>query len=760
MLSRLVFPLVVVLCSSCFSGTISVKLTDVGGGLGFEIHDSYRKDILRSAKGVTFVRAINQDTVDTQRLLKVEDTTPKDGVYHCLTDEGARVDIILEVRGSHAKITILPVGWKTTKIMLTWTAENGEDFYGGGEVWNGGINQRGRILHTSVRSGTPDECCYVPFYLSSLGYGIFVDSYEDGTFSFGIEDTPNQVGITFNTIDSQGITFYYIVGPTPKDVVCNYTAITGRPPLPPKWSFLPWKWRDEHRSWDEVFEDAEGMRKYDIPCSVQWIDNPWQKYGLCSFEFDPERFPDAEKRIKELKDMGYKVLVWVAPFTNPGVPNYEIALERGYLVKNPKGEPYKMGGGVYIDLTNSEAYEWWKQEMKKIIHLGIDGFKLDRGQDIQPDAVFFDGSTGASMRNKYALLYCKVCFEALREELGSRFTMLPRAGSAGAQVYSPGHWPGDLSSDFSTKSGLGAAIIAGQSIGLAGYAFWGSDIGGFEGTPSTDVFCRWAQFGCFSPIMELGGKDSVDQNWNPKRNRIGAEVYRYYATLHAELLPYTYTYAIIAHKTGLPIMRPLVLEFPEDARARSQDFEYLYGDHILVAPICNDTGIRDIYLPQGEWVDYWDWTRVYRGATNLSSVHFPLERIPVYIRNGAIIPLEVTNAVAGHSGTYSRDKLTVLVFPKEKSHFTILDNGRATDFWVQEGPSTVKIMWRNLSRPLLLRVRTKTVTAVKSPNGKQYVSCEDLRSYAGRPGTWYFDRVSGCVHISPIEGTTSVEVDK
>ncbi len=678
-------------------------------------------------------------------------------IAFCRTKSGRPVNVVVDDGPGRARIDVVPAQWQADEIRLTIPAREDEDFFGGGEVWNGSLNQRGKKLDMWVGEGTPDRCCYVPFYLSTRGYGLYVDSHERGSFEFCTKEHPHTVQVTFRTKDRPKLTLFFIEGPEPKSVIANYTAITGRPPLPPKWSFLPWKWRDEHRNWDQVFEDAKGMRKHDIPCSVIWIDNPWQKYGLCSFEFDPVRFPDAPERIKQLKAMGYKVVLWVAPFTNPGVPNYQVALDKGYFVKTPDGKPCNMGEGYYIDFTNPAAFAWWKEEMKKVLALGIDGFKLDRGQRIPDDAVFSDGSTGASMHNRYALLYCKACYEALDEVLHGDFTMLPRPGAAGSQVYSPGKWPGDLSPDFSPKSGLPSSIIAGLSIGLSGFPFWGSDIGGFErGGPDKVTLIRWTQFGCFSPIMELGGQDSHEP-WDPRFAPEGLPVYRYYATLHSELLPYTYTYATIAHETGLPIMRPLVLEFPQDRAARNQGFEFLYGQHILVAPLHTAEDSSEVYLPAGKWTDYWDWSRTIQGPTTFK-VTCPLDRMPIYLREGAIIPMEVANSVTGHGDAYSKGRLTVLFLPSGRSHFTMRDGKLSTDFWCAQEGETTRIAWKNAPKPLLLRVRARSAASVTSVSGEPYTHVA-AAAYAGKPGTWCFDVSAKCVMVSPRAGDAGVTVE-
>lgn len=719
--------------------------------------------IVDSSDPSMFLRTTSQDKAvsftledDSTEYLASVDKKAASGSVRCYTNTGKPVDLSCSYSDTHTSITITPIDWKAKEITLRFKADPDEDFFGGGEPWTGSVNQRGKRIVMSVDNSTPDRCCYVPFFMSSRGYGIFIDSYERGVAAFPKAGESGAFELSFRTLDKPSLTFHYFPGPSPKQILMNYVKLTGMPPLPPKWNFLPWVWRNEYAGWNEVFEDARGMRKHDIPCALTLIDNPWMKHGLCSFEFDPNRFPDAPTRIKELKDLGYKVMVWVAPFTNESVPNFKIAKDRNYLVKDTSGKPYLMGSGYHIDLTNPEAYSWWKEEMKKIIRLGIDGFKLDRGQDIREDARFFDGSTGASARNGYALLACKVCYEALQEVNDDQFTLMPRAGCAGSQSYSPAKWPGDMRPDFNSRSGLPAVITAAQCMSMSGFAFWGSDTGGFEpGGPDKKTFIRWSQFSCFTPVMELGG-DDIHQPWHPRFAPEGLDIYRYYATLHTELLPYTYTYAVTASTTGLPIIRPLFLEYPSDKTARSRDYQCLYGQNILVAPVhTEEDRLESLYLPAGEWIDYWDWSSRIAGPKTFTNLEVPLERIPIYLRNGAIIPMEVRNDVTGHGDAYSEGKLTLLALPDGRSHFKMLDKNTSTEFWMLEKDSIVKLAWKNSPKPLLFRVRSQVPARVVSGN-RAYTQVNDLKSYSGQPGTWCYDSKSMCLMLSPIEGTSDL----
>lgn len=520
------------------------------------------------------------------------------------------------------------------KAILSSRALPGEEFFGFGEVWNGSLAQRGKRLRMWVRTGTPDECCYVPFFISTAGYGLFVDTYLAAEFDMCASD-PERWSVTVPTDEPVEI---YLFRGTPKEVVSLYCSVTGRPPLPPRWSLSPWKWRNEYKSQAEVLEDAQMMRAHDIPCSVIFIDNPFQEHGRNSFEWERSRFPEPEAMTARLRELGYRYLVWTSPFTEPPVPNWEYGFSRGFFVRTEEGAPLVLSGDDYwVDFTSPGAYEWWKEQIKAgIRRLGVSGFKIDRGQSIPEYARFANGKTGREMHNEYSLLMVRVVWEACREELGGEFTLLPRAGAARSQRYSPGKWPGDLSQDMDPESGLPSAIIAGQSVGLAGFAFWGSDTGGFEGPPlDKETLIRWAAFSCFCPIMQLGG-NAPHEPWNTEVfDEETVPLYRYWARLHEALVPYTWRYAVEAHETGLPIIRPLVLDFWDDSEALSRWDEYLYGDWLLVAPVhVPGAESRDVYLPEGSWRDFWKPERIVEGPALLEDEPAPLSRIPVFVRQG------------------------------------------------------------------------------------------------------------------------------
>lgn len=637
------------------------------------------------------------------------------------------------------------------KVEFAARSRSPEGFFGLGEVWNGTLNQRGKRVRMWVENGTPDRCAYVPFVISTAGYGVFVDEYRDGFFDFCVS-SPDRWSFSFK---NRALDFYVLAGPLPKDVVRQYARLTGRPALPPEWALLPWKWRDRIESDREVYADVSGMRKADIPLGVVWVDRPWERYGTNSFEFDPAVFRDPQRMAADLAKDGVRLLVWTSPFTNPGVPNFETAKARGYLVNGPDGKPLQMGGGYYIDLTNPAAYGWWKDEIKKVIRIGVAGMKLDRGQDIPPHARFADGSTGAEMHNKYALLYCKVVYDAFNEEMPGDFAMLPRPGCAGSQSYTNGKWPGDLSASFDMLSGLPAAVIAGQSAGLCGFSIWGSDIGGFEARPNEECTIRWAQFGAFCPIMELVGKDARDsrnpENFSPRMR----EIYRYYATLHTELQPYAYSLAIESSETGVPIMRPLFLEFPNDQTAMLRSLEYMYGDSILVAPVCERATAREVYLPAGKWFDYWTGASI-PGPTTLKSYPCPLECMPIFVKAGAIIPMLVSNSVTGHGGPYSRGAWTLLVYPSDRSSAVVRTKTAAARLDCAQNSEGVAISCRDLPKLAILRVKMGAKPKSVNVDGKPVAALLREGDLSKVASGWWHDSAKGWLIVKPGRAFKSV----
>ncbi len=648
-------------------------------------------------------------------------------------------------------IRVLPQTDGVNAIGFRVALRSDEFVYGFGEPWNGSLNQRGKRIRMWVEEGTPDKCNFVPFYLSTGGYGLLCNTPNDGFFDVGLRDE-NLIHAEFAVSELE---FAVFVEETFSEMLRHFCEMTGYPPRPPLWSFLPWKWRDEYKSQDAVYEDARKMRELDIPCGSILIDNPWQQYGRNSFEFDKKRFPDARKMVDDLHAMGYKVLVWSSPFTEKAVPNYKAGLDNNYYIRRGNGDLYDFSDASWIDFTNPNAVDWWKGEIKKIVDFGVDGFKLDRGQSIDVDTVYHDGSTGVRMHNDYARLFVKTYFDLMQSLKGSDFTLLPRGGCLGSHVYSMAKWPGDLSPDFNERSGLPAAVMNTISAGLSGFAYYGSDVGGFEaGGPSKNCFIRWYQFGAFSPIMEVGGK-GTHEPW--KFDEETVKICRYYATLRTELQPYFDHLAQQASETGAPLVRPLAWEFPKDQDACIQDYEYLLGRSFLVAPMVEDATARDIYLPEGNWVDYWT-SDIINGPARLEGYPAPLDRLPLFIRAGAIIPMEVEKDLTGHGGVWSKGVLTLDIYPRESSslrysrsigispseHYMVAVKGKKVTMRLPSGENTT-----------LLRILCDPPKSVVKNGRNLAYSAVPLETGEG----WYFDHKSNRCYVrvaGPAEATMTI----
>ncbi len=557
-------------------------------------------------------------------------------------------------------------------IALTWTRPDPTDrdialavhdnsaYFGTGERFNA-LNQKGFILPMASidRPEAKGTVSYkpVPFFMSSRGYGLWIDNPTPGQIDFNATQRDNVV-ISYPVRSLRVVLF---AGPRFADILREFTALTGRPPLPPAWSFAPWKSRDVHRSREEVLEDAELTRQHDLPGSVIVIDSPWET-GYNDFRLNDEQFARPAAMFERLEQLGFQTCLWLTPFVNkrnkidmPGIDpgptsTYREALERGFLVQKPDRSPmlahWWKGEGALVDFTNPKAVTWWHEQLDRTRQWGVRAFKCDDGEgNFISDAVFADHSTAAAMKNRYAYEYLKAMQAYIDTRLGGDGVLLARCGFTGTQKF-PFCWCGDLETNLSFENGLPAAIIAGQTAALSGLSMWGHDIAGYIGEPTPEVFIRWTQFGAFSPLMQVhmtcnkGPWDFGDQ---------ALDVYRRYAKLHTQLYPYLRDAAIEASHTGMPIIRPMALAFQDDPQAANRIDQYLFGPDLLVAPIYRGSTRREVYLPVGVWIDY--WTGQPTTGPAVIEADAPLDRIPLYVRAGAIIemlPADVDTLVSAN----------------------------------------------------------------------------------------------------------------
>lgn len=509
-----------------------------------------------------------------------------------------------------------------------------EYLYGLGETFTA-FEKRGETVDCWVTqpngAETADAYKSVPFYLSTAGYGLLVDSDQHVQFDLGeTSAVSSQL-----TVDDDLFAFVFIGGPAFKDILERYTALTGRPGAVPRWSHGIWYSRmayEDRQTVESVLDTADAA---DLPVDVIHLDPAWLD-GLCTLEWDTEAFPEPAEFIQELHDRGVRLSLWEYPYLLTDTDAFEEAAAKGYLVEDGTGVPYILerlswssDRGAIIDFTNSEARAWWADRHESLVEQGVDVFKCDFGEYLPPDAVLDDGSTGRTARNRYPQLYAQTVHDGIQAAGGDPLLWV-RAGWAGGQQY-PVHWGGDPASSFEA---MGASIRGGLSLGLSGYGFWAADIGGFHGTPSSKLYVRWAQFALLANSHARFHGTTPREPWHFGDEAI--DIIRQYCEERYRLLPYFWTLARIATTRGLPVMRPLVLEFQDDHGARTCDDQVMLGPALLVAPICSPTGTRAVYLPPGEWVDYWSGDRFSGGQT--LQVDPGLEEIPAYLRAGRIHP--------------------------------------------------------------------------------------------------------------------------
>jgi alpha-D-xyloside xylohydrolase len=441
------------------------------------------------------------------------------------------------------------------------------------------------------------------------------------------------------SVEGQSMEYFLIYGPTPKEILRKYTALTGRPARLPAWSYGLWLSTSFTTSYDEatVTSFIEGMAERDIPLSVFHFDCFWMReFNWCDFEWDPRTFPDPPGMLKRLKERGLKVCVWINPYIAQRSPLFAEGKARGFLLKRPNGDVWQWDlwqpGMGLVDFTNPEAREWYASKLDALLDMGVDCFKTDFGERIPTDVAYFDGSDPERMHNYYAYLYNETVFELLRERRGeAEAIVFARSATAGTQRF-PVHWGGDCESTF---EGMGEDLRGGLSLGMSGFGYWSHDIGGFEGTPDAAVFKRWIAFGLLSSHSRLHGSESYRVPWLFDEEAV--DVLRAFTTLKLRLMPYIAGAARQAHTEGIPMMRAMVVEFPGDPACTHLERQYMLGDDLLVAPVFSGDGEVSFYVPEGTWTHYLTGRQV-TGPRWVKERH-GFDSVPLLVRPGAVVPV-------------------------------------------------------------------------------------------------------------------------
>ena len=516
----------------------------------------------------------------------------------------------------------------------------GEYVYGLGERYTPFV-KNGQIVEIwNEDGGTASEQTYknVPFYVTNKGYGVFVAHPGDVHFEIGSEKVER---VQFS-VQTERLDYYILNGRTPKGTVQLYTELTGKPALPPSWSFGLWLTTSFTTSYDEktVTGFIQGMADRQIPLHTFHFDCFWMKgYEWCSFEWDPDTFPDPEGMLKRYKARGLHICVWINSYIGQKSALFDEGMEKGYFVKNLDGSVWQcdrwQAGMALVDFTNPDACRWYQEKLERLMDMGVDCFKTDFGERIPVTGVkYYDGSDTVKMHNYYTYLYNKTVFELLERKLGrDKALVFARSTAAGGQKF-PVHWGGDCTATYPS---MAEELRGGLSLSVCGYGFWSHDIGGFEQTASADVYKRWCAFGLLSSHSRLHGSTSYRVPW--LFDEEACHVLRKFVRLKCSLMPYLYGQAVKAHKEGIPMMRPMFLEFPEDLTCETLDRQYMLGDSLLVAPVFKESGEVSYYLPEGVWTDYLTG-EIQEGGRWYTRVcdYFHL---PLLVREGTILPVGI-----------------------------------------------------------------------------------------------------------------------
>jgi alpha-D-xyloside xylohydrolase len=511
-----------------------------------------------------------------------------------------------------------------------------ERIYGLGEQFRGleRTGQETELWHAEPL-GTETERAYknVPFHLSTRGYGMLVDTTARATYDLGASSTASGTV----AVEEDALSVVLFGGPSFADVLETYTAYAGRPPRPPKWSFGVWMSRLGYESREELESVAARLREEELPTDVLHLDPFWMRERHSTdLVWDTEQFPDPEGMIDGLHDDGFRVSVWENPHVPVGTEAFAEAAAEGYLIEDGTGRAYVMDrtcqgdyrGGL-VDFTDPDAVDWWQERHRDLLATGVDAFKTDYGEYVPEDAVLANGRSGRTMHNAYPYLYNEAVYEVAREARGDDALLWARSAWTGSNRF-PVHWGGDPQTSW---AGMAAALHGGLSASLSGFGFWSHDVGGFRGTPSPELYVRWTQFGLLSSHARCHGT-TPREPWAFGDEAV--ENFRTYARLRYRLLPYLYSLAEQVSRTGLPVVRPLLLEFQDDPLAHDVADQFLLGPALLVSPVFHGGGETDVYLPEGEWRDHWTGER-HDGGRRVT-VDAPLERTPVFVRAGSVVP--------------------------------------------------------------------------------------------------------------------------
>ncbi len=548
----------------------------------------------------------------------------------------------LLTQGGWRSIGYIQLAGGATHVHAQLSLGVGESVYGLGERFTAFVKNGQVVECTNLDGGTGSEQAYksVPFYLTNRGYGVLVN--ETGPVSF--EVASEKVAAVQFSVPGESLEFFVIHGPTPKEILRRLTALTGRPALPPAWSFGLWLSTSFTTDYDEatVMALVDGMKQRDLPLHVFHFDCFWMReFDWCNFEWDARVFPDPRGMLRRIRGRGLRICVWINPYIGQRSRLFPEAAAKGYFIRTTDGSVWQTDqwqpGMAIVDFTNPAAREWFAGHIGRLLDLGVDAIKADFGERIPTEGVVYhDGSDPVKMHNFYAIVYNETVFRAIEAKRGrGEAVLFARSAYASSQRF-PAHWGGDCWSSFES---MAESLRGGLSLSLCGFGFWSHDIGGFEGTAPEYIYNRWAAFGLLSSHSRLHGSSTSRVPWS--YGETACDVVRRFTKLKCRLMPYLWAAAVEAHTTGIPVMRAMLLEFPGDPACEALDRQYMLGGALLVAPVFTEAGVVDYYLPAGRWTHL--LTDEVREGGRWWRERHDFMSLPLFAREGSVVALGATD---------------------------------------------------------------------------------------------------------------------
>ena len=529
------------------------------------------------------------------------------------------------------QIKVAPFGFikrgsdNTRSINPVFSLAPGEMIFGCGESPTQ-LNKAGQKLHLFVTDpqGPESNDMYkpIPFFLSSRGYGMFMHTSAPVTCDFG----NSYIGANKLFMADEALDLFIFFG-EPKEVIGEYTSLVGRPELPPLWSFGTWMSRITYFSEKEGRDIANNIRNHQIPCDVIHFDTGW--FGTdwqCDYAFAADRFENPKKMLADLKKQGFRTCLWQLPYFTPKNKFFPELVEKGYYVKNGKGQlPYE---DVVLDFTNPETVAWYQDKIGNLIDMGVGAIKVDFGEGAPLEGIYNNGRSGLYEHNLYPVRYNKAVADITKAISGENI-IWARSAWAGSQRY-PLHWGGDAAT---TNTGMLGTIRSGLSLGLSGFCFWSNDIGGFVTQTPEELYRRWLPFGFLVSHSRVHGAPPTEPWFYGDEF---TDYFRKCASLKYQLMPYVYAQAKLCTESGLPMLRALLLDYPNDPGAWLIEDEYMFGENILVAPMLENGNSRNVYLPgDDKWIDYQTGNVFNPGWNNIDCGELP---IVIMVKDGSALP--------------------------------------------------------------------------------------------------------------------------